>query len=79
MWYYVYILELSNGKHYVGCTADLKKRIARHNSGNVPSTKSYTPVKLIWSCAFPDRYKAYAFEKYMKSGSGRAFAQKHLI
>jgi len=29
-------------------------------------------------CAFPDKYKALAFEKYLKSHSGRAFAKKRL-
>jgi predicted GIY-YIG superfamily endonuclease len=39
MWYYVYILELSNGKHYIGCTINLKERYARHKKGYVPATK----------------------------------------
>jgi len=79
MWYYVYIVELSGGKHYVGCTINLKERIARHKKGNVLATKPYLPVKLVWCCSFPDRYKAYVFESYLKSGSGRAFAFKHLF
>ena len=29
-------------------------------------------------CAFPDKYKALAFEKYLKSHSSRAFANKRL-
>ena len=72
MWYYVYILELNNGKHYVGCTVNLKK-------GYVPATKPHLPLKLVWCCSFPDRYKAYDFERYLKSGSGRAFTVKHLF
>ncbi|HCN84644.1 MAG TPA: excinuclease ABC subunit C [Sphingobacteriaceae bacterium] len=79
MWFYVYILELSNRKHYVGCTANIKKRYARHSKGCVTSTKPFLPLKLIWCCSFRDRYKAYAFERYLKSGSGRAFASKHLL
>jgi len=79
MWYYVYILALSNGKLYVGCTVNLKERFSRHQKGYVPATKNNRPMKLVWCCSFKDRYKAYAFEKYLKSGSGRAFAAKHLI
>lgn len=79
MWYYVYILELGNKKHYVGCTSDIKERFARHTRGSVPATKAHLPVKLCWCCAFTNRYKAYAFEKYLKSGSGRAFTLKHLL
>jgi len=79
MWFYVYILELNNGKSYVGCTIDVKERFTRHSKGYVPSTKPHLPVKLLWCCSFPDRYKAYEFERYLKSGSGRAFTIKHLI
>ncbi len=79
MWYYVYILELSNGKHYIGCTVNLKERINRHRKGYVNYTKAYLPIKLVWCCSFPNRYKAYEFERYLKSGSGRAFAVRHLF
>ena len=78
MWYYVYILELNNGKHYVGCTVNFKERYSRHTKGYVPATKPHRPLKLLWCCSFPGRYKAYEFERYLKSGSGRAFASKHL-
>ncbi|TAN12326.1 MAG: GIY-YIG nuclease family protein [Chitinophagaceae bacterium] len=79
MWYYVYILELNNKKHYIGCTTDVKERFRRHSKGNVPSTKAYRPLKLIWCCAFSDRYKAYQFERHLKSGSARDFTLRHLF
>ena len=78
MWY-VYILKCQNGKSYVGCTSDLKERIKRHQDGHVSFTRMKRPVILIFYCAFRDRYKAYFFEKYLKSGSGRAFAKRRLI
>jgi len=77
--HYVYILLCANGKLYTGCTNDLRDRFQRHKSGEVESTKDLLPVKLIFYCAFPDKYKAFAFEKYLKSGSGRAFKNKRLI
>jgi putative endonuclease len=76
---YVYILICANGKLYTGCTNDLRDRFQRHKSGEVESTKDLLPIKLIFYCAFPDKYKAFAFEKYLKSGSGRAFKNKRLI
>jgi predicted GIY-YIG superfamily endonuclease len=79
MWYYVYILELSNKKHYVGCTINITERFTRHTKGYVPATQPHRPLKLLWCCSFSDRYKAYQFEKYLKSGSGRAFTMKHLL
>jgi putative endonuclease len=78
MWY-VYILKCSNNSYYTGCTNDLKDRIRRHNKGQVNFTKDKLPVELITYIAFSDKYKAFQFEKYLKSGSGRAFARKRLL
>lgn len=76
---YVYLLKCNDERFYIGCTSDLKERIARHRSGNVPATKDRLPLKLISYFAFSNKYKAFSFEKYLKSGSGRAFLKKHLI
>jgi putative endonuclease len=78
MWF-VYILRCADGKLYTGFTKDIHERLNRHHSGSVPSTKSRLPVQLITYLVFTDKYKALAFEKYLKSGSGRAFAKKRLI
>ena len=78
MWF-VYILRCSDGNLYTGCTNNLDERIARHNKGYVDSTKNRIPVELICYTAFKSREKAYDYEKYLKSGSGRAFKIKHLI
>jgi putative endonuclease len=79
MGYTVYILICSDGDLYTGCTEDLQERLTRHNNGHVPATKGRLPVKLLTFITFEDKYKAFDFEKYLKSGSGRAFARKHLI
>jgi predicted GIY-YIG superfamily endonuclease len=77
--YYVYILKCNDHKPYTGCTVDLKARYQRHVNGHVPATKSRLPVELSFYCAFKDKYKAFEFEKYLKSGSGRAFMQKRFL
>ena len=77
--FHVYILLCNDGTHYTGCTNDLEDRIHRHNKGNVSYTSKRLPVLLLFHATFPDKYKAYAFEKYLKSGSGRAFAKRHLL
>lgn len=79
MEYKVYILECCDGHPYVGCTNDLDDRISRHSKGQVPATAKRLPVKLITYITFQNKYTAYNFEKYLKSGSGRAFMKKHLI
>ncbi len=76
MWY-VYILKCSDG-YYTGCTGDLKDRLLRHEKGHVEATMGRRPVSLQTYFAFSDKYKAFDFEKYLKSGSGRAFLKKRL-
>ena len=78
MWY-VYILSCADGKPYTGCTDDWEERLIRHNKGYVTATKNRLPVKLISYFAFSNKYTAFNFEKYLKSGSGRAFLKKHKL
>ncbi len=75
--YYVYILNCADSKQYTGCTLNLKERIERHQKGQVPATVKRLPVQLATYIAFKDKYTAFNFEKYLKSGSGRAFIKKH--
>jgi putative endonuclease len=77
---YVYILEslASAGGFYVGLTDNLATRLAKHNAGEVPYTAKFRPWRVKTAAAFRDRDKAAAFEKYLKSPSGRAFSKKHL-
>jgi len=75
--YYVYLLICSDKKTYIGCADNLKERIIRHNKGNIAATRMRLPVSLIGYFAFKNKYTAFNFEKYLKSGSGRAFIKKH--
>jgi putative endonuclease len=75
--YYVYILLCSDNKTYIGCTSNLAGRMKRHRSGEIPATRNKLPIKLVSYFAFSNKYTAYNFEKYLKSGSGRAFIKKH--
>jgi len=77
--YTVYILECADGKPYTGCTENLEERLERHDKGCVPATVNRRPIRLITHILFTDKYKAFEFERYLKSGSGRAFINKHLI
>ena len=77
---YVYILQCiaDPDRHYTGITDDLKVRLAKHNAGEVPHTSKYKPWRVSTYIAFTDETRAFEFEKYLKSGSGRAFAKKRL-
>jgi len=75
----VYILKCADGTTYVGCTSDLKARLLRHQKGEVHYTSSRLPIELVTFITFTNKYKAYDFENYLKSGSGRAFMQKRFL
>jgi len=53
--------------------------MARHAAGGVNFTKTRLPVMCVATFGFTDKYKAFNFEKYLKSGSGRAFMGRHLV
>lgn len=65
--YVIYILLLSSGKYYIGQTNDIHKRLVRHQTGRVLSTKAYRPVKLLYTEKFTTRSEAMSREKYLKS------------
>jgi predicted GIY-YIG superfamily endonuclease len=77
--YYVYVLQsITNPERfYEGATEDLKARLKEHNAGEVFHTNKYKPWRIKNYFAFDDRKKAYAFERYLKTGSGRTFVKRH--
>jgi putative endonuclease len=79
--YYVHILRSIFGpaQIYVGATADLKQRFTDHNSGKSRHTAKYVAWGIECYVGMPDKQRAYDFENYLKSHSGRAFAAKRLM
>jgi putative endonuclease len=77
---YVYILEslAAEGHFYTGISDDLKGRLTKHNAGKVTHTSKFRPWRIKTYVAFADEARAIVFEKYLKSGSGRAFAKARL-
>ncbi len=77
--FYVYLIrsESQPTQTYVGMTVDLKKRMVSHNGGANKHTSKFRPWKLVCYVALDDKDKAVAFEKYLKAGSGHAFANRH--
>jgi predicted GIY-YIG superfamily endonuclease len=76
---YVYILEsrVTADRFYVGLTDNLDRRLAEHNDGKTFSTRDDRPWKIASYFWFENADTAARFEKYLKSGSGRAFAKSH--
>jgi len=77
--HYVYILQDDREKLYFGYSSDLKQRVYTHEHSGVATTKTYREPRIVWYCAFTNKKKALDFEKYLKAGSGHAFAKKHLV
>ncbi len=77
---YVYILEslAEPGRFYTGLTDNLGERLRMHNAGKISHSAKYAPWQVKSAVAFRDRTRAGAFERYLKTGSGRAFAKKRL-
>ena len=48
-------------------------------NGEINYTSTRLPVEILVTINFTDKYKAYEFEKYLKTGSGKAFLHKRLI
>jgi predicted GIY-YIG superfamily endonuclease len=78
--HYVYLLvsEADPRQRYVGVTVDLRGRLADHNSARSGHTSKYAPWRIETYVSFSSRRKAEAFELYLKSGSGHAFAKRRL-
>jgi len=78
--YYVYLLESISdpNRHYVGFSTDLRRRLLEHNTGKLPTTSPHRPWRLSTYLGFTSKKQALAFEHYLKSGSGHAFARKRL-
>lgn len=77
--HYAYILRsiAHPDQRYVGSTANLKTRLHEHNNGLSVHTAKYRPWGVQFYAAFECEAKAVAFERYLKTGSGREFARRH--
>ncbi|MGE5814095.1 MAG: GIY-YIG nuclease family protein [Acidobacteriota bacterium] len=76
---FVYVLRTVSDppRYYTGLAADVRARLAAHNAGNSPQTAAHKPWRLHIVIHFTSEQRAAAFERYLKSASGRAFARKH--
>ena len=76
----VYLLQSLSvpTQRYVGVTANLEERLRAHNAGASSHTSKYRPWKIVTYLCFQDERRAAEFERYLKTGSGQAFANKRL-
>lgn len=79
--HYVSLLQsaIDHRRHYTGFTHNLRARLTSHNAGQNPSTIHGRPWRLASYHVFADEIKARNFERYLKSGSGKTFANRHFL
>jgi putative endonuclease len=77
---FVYVLKNADDppRYYLGLTSDVKRRLGEHNAGSCTHTAKYLPWCIDVVVEFADERRAIALERYLKSGSGVAFAHRHL-
>ena len=77
----VYVLRSANhpDRYYTGLTDDVERRLGVHNSGGSIHTAPLRPWVLVAFTEFASVESARAFEKYLKTGSGRAFSKRHFV
>lgn len=75
----VYVLKNADTppRYYTGITADLRSRLESHNAGRCSHTATHRPWVVDMIIRFSDEHRAAAFDRYLKSGSGNAFAKRH--
>ena len=82
-YYYVYVLKsLLDNTLYTGSTNDVDWRTIEHDLKRSKYTGRKDHLTLIFYSKFigkDAKQKALEFEKYLKSGSGRAFVKKHIL
>lgn len=74
---YILVSTIHANRYYTGLTAEVSARLAAHNAGLSKHTANGRPWKQVTAIEFSDPARADNFERYLKSGSGRAFARKY--
>ncbi|MCX5783595.1 MAG: GIY-YIG nuclease family protein [Elusimicrobia bacterium] len=66
--WFVYIAECENKSLYTGATCDVKRRVKKHNCGKGGRyTRSFGPVKLLWTEKHSDKSSALKRELQIKT------------
>ena len=77
--HYVYVLRSQkDGKHYTGYTAELRRRVAEHNAGDVASTRHRTPLDLVYYEACRAKADALHRERYLKTSYGKRYLKNRM-
>ena len=70
---------VDHSRYYTGFATDVRGRLAFHNGGQCRYTAEFAPWTVVAAIEFAHESSAILCEKYLKSGSGRAFAKRHFV
>lgn len=73
---FVYILQSTDRRYYVGSTVELDRRIRQHKSGHTHTTKRMAEANLVFSQEFETIKEARIVEKKIKSWKRKDFIEK---
>jgi putative endonuclease len=80
--YWVYIVENSANRFYVGSTDDLARRVEEHNSSEKVGSKythKHGPWRLVWSEEHQTRSSAMGREKAIKRMKSASWIRRELL
>jgi len=78
--YFAYILKsIKDNKYYYGSTADVEKRLAKHNKGDVRTTKGRRPFLIHHVEEFNTRSERFRREQFYKSVNGYIWLKENNI
>jgi len=69
-WYLYLLRSIPTGKHYIGISADVEKRLREHNTKGGRWTSAYKPWKVLGAEEYADRSAAAQRERFLKSRAG---------
>ncbi len=74
---YIYITEsVNSGKHYIGVSTNLNRRLAEHNSGKTCSTRNKGPWILKFKQKYPTLKRAKQIEYKLKQLKRRDYIKQ---
>ena len=79
MWYTYILRSTLDGKLYTGATGNLQRRLREHSEGSSRALLGRGAMELCGYIAVKQRHTAFLLEKYLKTGSGRAFLKKRIL
>ncbi|MGA0409214.1 MAG: GIY-YIG nuclease family protein [Limisphaerales bacterium] len=68
--HWVYVIQNSEGRFYIGISIDPESRLTQHNNGESKWTRKYLPWHLVWTKQCPSLTEARKIENLLKRQKG---------